>query len=295
MKAWQQALAGCLLLFSLWASASAAETIIIQPAETTLTQQFIASLRAYQPGENFNVVTAGSPLPTDAQRVITLGRTSLAWLLEQKDSRPALATYLTHADLTSLSIQDQTSELSILLVSAQPLRQLRLSKLLIPRLSQIGMLYSPAQQWQLDSWREAARFLELELNSSQVNNPANLPRHLAEVLDRSDVLIGLDDPALFNAEQLKTILLGSYSRDRVLIGPSAAFVTPGSLATTYSTPDQMAQEVSRLLDQHQFPPGLHYPRTFSVLSNPQVARSLGLPIPDDQALAEQLASQEQQP
>ena len=38
-----------------------------------------------------------------------------------------------------------------------------------------------------------------------------------------------------------------------------------------------------------------YPRYFSVLSNAQVARSLGIPLPDDATLARRLAELEQEP
>ena len=115
------------------------------------------------------------------------------------------------------------------------------------------------------------------------------------MLDTADVLIGLDDPGIYNADNLKTILLTSYSRSKVLIGPSAPFIEAGSLSTTYSTPGDMAHSVALLLQQDQLPGEVTYPAYFSVLSNAQVARSLGLPEPDDETLRHLLTELEQSP
>ena len=93
-------------------------------------------------------------------------------------------------------------------------------------------------------------------------------------------------------DNLKTILLSSYSRSKVLIGPSAPFIDAGSLTTTYSSPDDMARSTAWLIKQGVPGSGSSYPKHFSVLSNAQVARSLGIPLPDDATLAQRLAELE---
>ena len=57
----------------------------------------------------------------------------------------------------------------------------------------------------------------------------------------------------------------------------------------------MARSVAKLLAEGTPAGGLSYPAHFSVLSNAQVARSLGLPVPDDAKLGRQLTELEQTP
>ncbi len=130
---------------------------------------------------------------------------------------------------------------------------------------------------------------------AEVDGPDDLSRQLLGLLGRSDILLGTDDSSIYNADNLKTILLTSYSRNKVLIGPSAPFIDAGSLSTTYSSPQDMARSVAYLLEQGLPPQTTSYPRYFSVLSNAQVARSLGIPLPDDATLARRLAELEQEP
>src|SRR5690606_42064106 len=80
----------------------------------------------------------------------------------------------------------------------------------------------------------------LRINAQYCPN-ARDPRTLSRLLDQSDVLLGLDDPLLYNPHTIKTLLLSSYGRRQALIGPAAAFVHAGSLVSTYS--DQ--QEIGR--------------------------------------------------
>ena len=104
---------------------------------------------------------------------------------------------------------------------------------------------------------------------------------------------GLDDPAIYNADNLKVLLLTSYARDRVLIGPSAPFIAAGSLSTTYSSPQDMADSIISIWQSPWQPAAIRYPDYFSVLSNLLVAQSIGLPPPDDPALMRRIHAQEQ--
>ena len=137
--------------------------------------------------------------------------------------------------------------------------------------------------------------MDRTLNAVVIPTGASLTRRLGEVILDSDILLGTDDSSIYNADNLKTILLTSYSRNKVLIGPSAPFIDAGSLSTTYSSPQDMARSVAYLIEQGMPAGAASYPRYFSVLSNAQVARSLGIPLPDDATLARRLAELEQEP
>jgi len=284
------------LLFSLAAlAAQAADIAVVLPGETALTGEFVEALRERRPDDHVfvSLLAPEAALP-EADIIITMGQHSLTWRLTQPETTPTVATYVVASTLDSLDAPPP-SFLQLLLASPKPDRQLALARLLLPRLGTVGLLHSPAALAQLGGWRRAAAALELEVVAAEVSETGNLARRVADVLDASDVLVAPDDPAVYNADNLKTILLTSYARNKVLIGPSAPFIAAGSLSTTFSSPEQMADSVDRLLDQAWQPGAIHYPTQFSVLSNRQVARSLGLPLPEDDQLADELRHQEAQP
>ena len=179
-----------------------------------------------------------------------------------------------------------------LLANPKPARQVALAKLLVPGIRRIGILLTEQTQAGLPEWRQAAAQQNTDLVSVTVDPQQNLTRKLVDIITDSDILLGTDDSLIYNADNLKTILLTSYSRSKVLIGPSAPFIDAGSLTTTYSSPDDMARSTAWLIKQGVPGSGSSYPKHFSVLSNAQVARSLGIPLPDDATLAQRLAELE---
>lgn len=277
-------------------TALAADIAVILPGETALTREFVEALQQRRPDDRIKVTLLPAdqaPAPS-ADFIITMGQRSLAWRIGLPDGAPTVATYVTPSALSAIesAIPDT---IQVLLASPKPERQLALARLLLPRLGTVGLLHSPEAASRIGGWRRAASDLQLEVAAAEVANAGDLARRVADVLDAGDVLVAPDDPTIYNADNLKTILLTSYARNKVLIGPSAPFIAAGSLSTTFSTPAQMADAVDRLLDQTWEPGAVKYPRQFSVLSNRQVARSLGLPIAEDEHLAEQLRLQESHP
>jgi len=283
-----------LILLCLICSQIQAETLlVIKPRETELTRTFIATLQDQHP--QLQVLSRQiDQLPDldSTSLAVTMGVEALQWRLAQTSRTPTIATYVTLDQLQpGASYPDHVQ---ILLASARPERQLLLAQLLIPRLQTVGLLHSSGQQWQLALWRQAAHQQGLELVASEVHQQRELLRGLSRVLDSSEVLIGIDDPDIYNATTIKSLLLTSYNRNRVLIGPSAPFIAAGSLSTTFSSPQDMARSVHQLVLQPWQPGVLNYPPHYSVLSNPQVARSLGLPPPDDAQLLRLLRIRENQ-
>ena len=119
---------------------------------------------------------------------------------------------------------------------------------------------------------------------------------MQHLLGNSDVLLGIDDPELYNSKTAKNVLLSSYGRQMALIGPNAGFVRAGALASTYSDQDDWLAVLDDLLDQ----PPAHWPRSlypehYGVSGNQQVARALGLEPIDPNAAALALAEGEPTP
>ena len=294
MKALRIVLSTLLLVLCL--STQAAQTLVVLPGHSGLTDAFIAELQTAL-GEPVDVATVDDPgLPAQPtyRQIITMGQEALNWRLRQSTQISTLATYLT-GEYWHPRSQSAPPWLHVLYADPKPARQLRLSRMLIPRLDRAGILLSPTTTWQRTGWLNAAEQLNIELIVAELDQPDELSRQLLGLIGQSDLLIGTDDSTIYNADNLKTILLTSYSRNKVLIGPSAPFIEAGSLSTTYSSPEDMARSAAHLITQGLPAEALSYPRYFSVLSNTQVARSLGIPLPDDATLARRLAELEQEP
>lgn len=271
-------------------AAIAGQYAVIMPGTSPLTQQFMASLATALPGDQITALTINDAIPDGTDLVITMGRHGLEARLQQNDGLPTLATYVTGESL--LSVPATNNPLHTLLANPKPARQVALAKLLVPGIQRLGILLTEKTQAHLPEWRQAAAQNNTDLVSITVNPQQNLTRRLVDIITDSDILLGTDDSLIYNADNLKTILLTSYSRSKVLIGPSAPFIDAGSLTTTYSTPQDMARSTAWLIKQGAPASGSSYPRYFSVLSNAQVARSLGIPLPDDATLAQRLAELE---
>jgi ABC-type uncharacterized transport system substrate-binding protein len=183
-----------------------------------------------------------------------------------------------------------------LLWSDQPLdRQLRLTRLLLPHAKRVGVLFDSHSEFLLKELHQAAHSLGLEVVTERWDN-TNDSRPLQTLLKNSDVLLGLDDPDLYNPKTAKNLLLSSYARQMALIGPNPGFVKAGSLASTYSDQSDWLEILNELLDRPPTTwPRAHYPQHFKVLSNPQVARSLGIEQMSDAFVATQLAAGERHP
>ncbi|UJJ31341.1 ABC transporter substrate-binding protein [Halopseudomonas maritima] len=284
------------LLLALCLPVQAAQTLVVLPGHSGLTDAFIAELQTAL-GRSVEVATSDdSDLPAQPsyRQIITMGQKALNWRLRQSAQIRTFATYLT-GEYWHPRSQDAPPWLHVLYANPKPARQLQLSRTLMPRLDRAGMLLTPATAWQRTGWLRAAERLNIELIVAELDKPDELSRQLLGLIGQSDLLIGTDDSNIYNADNLKTILLTSYSRNKVLIGPSAPFIDAGSLSTTYSSPEDMARSVAYLIEQGAPPNAASYPRYFSVLSNTQVARSLGIPLPDDATLARRLAELEQEP
>ncbi|WP_351079682.1 hypothetical protein, partial [Shewanella sp. CAL98-MNA-CIBAN-0140] len=78
---------------------------------------------------------------------------------------------------------------------------------------------------------QSAKPMGLEIVPQLWENTSD-SRPLQNLFKNSDVLLGLDDPNLYNPKTVKNLLLSSYAQQLPLVGPNAGFVRAGSLAST---------------------------------------------------------------
>lgn len=290
-----------LLLLCLWpmGALSASEILLVGSEDQPGVRSFVAALEARRPHDHVRFQTVAQ-LPRPAllkpeTRLILLDNAALDWRMGETAGPAALALRVSRVQAEQRLGKSRPSYLSLLWSDPPLPRQLRLTRYLLPQARRIGVLYGPGSRFLIDELRQAARGLGLEIVAQDWADLRD-SRPLQHLLGNSDVLLGIDDPELYNSKTAKNVLLSSYGRQMALIGPNAGFVRAGALASTYSDQDDWLAVLDDLLDQ----PPAHWPRSlypehYGVSGNQQVARALGLEPIDPNAAALALAEGEPTP
>lgn len=291
----------CLVLAGLLCNlpARAADILLTGADDSPGVQSFVQALSELRPTDSVRFQPVAS-LPAPGQlpagtRLILLDLQSLDWRLQDAQGPATLVLRISRLQAHQRFGDVSPPHLS-LLWSDPPLdRQLRLTRLVLPEARRVGVLFDSHSEFLLKELHQAALPLGLEVVTERWDN-TNDSRPLQALLKNSDVLLGLDDPDLYNPKTVKNLLLSSYARQLPLIGPNAAFVRAGSLASTYSDQRDWLKILDELLDRpSSIWPRTLYPQHFKVLSNPQVARSLSIEPMNEASVATQLAEGEHRP
>lgn len=137
----------------------------------------------------------------------------------------------------------------------------------------------------------AAKAAGLSASVEVANDEADLLPALKLLLARSDALLAVPDPSIYNRSNIANILLTSYRAKVPLFGFSASYVKAGALASVFSDPAQIAQQVVEIIQSVPATGGLpapQSPRYFSVRVNSQVQLSLELTMEDEGQLLQRL-------
>ncbi|PIB53453.1 ABC transporter substrate-binding protein [Pseudomonas sp. 2822-17] len=295
---------GCrraVLLACLWLAAPAwsAEILLTADEDGAGVQTFTQALAQQRP-EDHVTFTPLKDLPSPSHlpastRLILLDLPGLDWRLQDPQGPPTLVLRISRLQAHQRPQASRHARISLLWSDPPLERQLHLITSILPQAQRIGVLYSTESEFLLPELRRYAEALELKIKPQLWDN-INDSRPLQALLRDSDVLLGLDDPLLYNPKTAKNLLLSSYAQQLPLVGPNAGFVRAGSLASTYSDQADWLAVLDRLLDQPptSWPHAL-YPEHFKVVGNPQVGRSLGIEQVDEASVAARLAEGEKRP
>lgn len=295
-------LAGLCLFLTAWlhgVAVHAADILLTGAEESPGVQAFVQALSELRPTDNVRFqplasLPAPGKLPASL-RLILLDLPSLDWRLQDSQGPSTLVLRISRLQARQRFADAQPARLSLLWSDPPLSRQLQLIRRILPQARRVGVLFDEHGEFLIDELRAAARPLNLEIVSQRWDNIHD-SRPLQAALKSSDVLLGLDDPDLYNSQTAKNLLLSSYSRQVALIGPNIAFVRAGSLASTYSDQSDWLTVLDHLLDQPTSAwPRTLYPGRFKVSSNAQVARSLGIEPLNEASVASALAEGERRP
>ena len=289
-------LLACLLLA---VPAWSADVLLTAAEDSAGVQAFTQALAQQRPDDQVSFtplkdLPAPSQLPAGT-RLILLDLPSLDWRLLDNQGPPTLVLRISRLQARQRLGNTHPAKISLLWSDPPLERQLRLIANILPQTRRIGVLYGTDSEFLLRELIQFAKPLGLEIVPQLWDNTSD-SRPLQNLFKNSDVLLGLDDPQLYNPKTVKNLLLSSYAQQLPLIGPNAGFVRAGSLASTYSDQPDWLAVLDRLLDHPpaNWPHAL-YPQHFKVVGNPQVARSLGIEQVDETAVAARLAEGEKRP
>jgi hypothetical protein len=295
-------LAGVCLFLTAWlhgVAVQAADILLTGAEESPGVQAFVQALSELRPTDNVRFqplasLPAPGKLPASL-RLILLDLPALDWRLQDSQGPATLVLRISRLQARQRFGDAQPARLSLLWSDPPLSRQLQLIRRILPQARRIGVLFDEHSEFLLKELHQAAQPLNLEIVSQRWDNTHD-SRPLQAVLKNSDVLLGLDDPDLYNPKTAKNLLLSSYSRQVALVGPNIAFVRAGSLASTYSDQTDWLTILDQLLDQPTASwPRTLYPAHFKVSSNAQVARSLGIEPLNEASVAGTLAEGERRP
>lgn len=225
---------------------------------------------------------------TANQLVIAVGTPAMVAMAQKPATNPVLNVLVPRATFIKTAKQYNRSQdqrrFSAVYMDQSWSRQLRLIRATMPPRSKVGILLGRESSDYISALQSAAKEVDLTVNIESVTDDAELLNALRRLLSNSNVILAVPDAQIYNRNNISSILLTSYRQQVPLFGFSASYVKAGALAAVYSTPAQISQQVAEIISNLSSAgslPAPQYPRYFSVNTNPQVARSLGLSIDSD--------------
>lgn len=238
----------------------------------------------------------GEPLRADAgQLLVAVGSSAMQTLAEKNLPQPILSVLVPRAAFEKVARQggrlSDPRHFSAIYLDQPWARQFALIRHILPNRTRIGILLGPDSDGIAAPLKAAAKAAGLVAVIDIVSNEADLLPALRRLLSDSEALLAVPDPTIYNKNTIQSILLTTYRQQVPLFGFSPSYVKAGALAAVYTMPEQIGQQaaemIQRLAVERVLPPP-QPPRYFSVGSNAQVARSLGIPLDDDATLLSKL-------
>lgn len=282
-------------------SARAADIALVLGDTGGAYAEYAAAFQQSIEGSGWRVRWVGSQENLEAappaDLLVTVGTEASRAALRRPGNTPLIATLLPRPTyeraLTEALGRPRAQSTAIFL--DQPIsRLLSLVRHLLPGRQRVGLLAGPETRTILPEARQAAAAAGLNLEVEGIEpdmSPVPAANHL---LPRSEVLLALPDSTVYRRDHVRGILLASYRFQQPVIGFSQAMASSGAVAALYSTPTQAARQTVDLIRTLRpgditLPPP-QGPAFFVVSINQNVARALGLKLPDESTIRRQIGA-----
>lgn len=224
----------------------------------------------------------------NAQKWVTLGPNALTALMAQEatSKTPVLSLFLSKDKQEALSRQ-YPSRFTILTNAPTIERQLALVKTMVPNANHIGVYCSTTYKVDEKRYDEIATSYGLTLHWAKLKDPLDWDRNALKILNNVDLVLGVDDDALYNTTTIRSILMRLYRSGKALIGPDKGYVRAGAVASVYSGISETLKAVANWVSTSTAGKQTLNNPYFNVSVNAQVARSLNIVV-DEASLAKQV-------
>lgn len=285
-------LAACFILFTNAAPVVGADlsnlTVTITASEDTeSTSSLISAIRSRVPQATVQSANqiATNKYPADTVH-IAIGPIALRALSALPIQNPRSSIISVHTSSVAYrQILDETlrrrTGISAIYNEPSPANQLRLIQAIYRRPISVAVLIQSATHV-IPLLRDAAADTQIDLTIHSVGPGESVYRALNSVSNRT-VLLAIPDPAIYNNDTIRNLLIASYRREQAVVGFSPTIVKAGALATTTSDSNDTAAQLEELLSDYISVgrlPSEQFPKYFSVVVNESVARSLNVLIDD---------------
>lgn len=242
---------------------------------------------------------------TDSELIIAIGSHATRKIVETDVAIPALCVVTPKVtfdallnDSESASRRHRSGKLAGIVLDQPPTRRMRLIRMLLPNHLRTGILWGPTSRQESAEYQAAAETVGLELVTAVVDADANPVPVIEDLIRDSDALLAVYDSVALNPGTAKWLLYLAYQNRLPVIGFSRAYVDAGALAAVYSTPGQIGRQAAEVVYEYLHDnsgrlPAQRYPKYFSLGLNRSVARAIGLTLPDEDRLLEQLMQAEE--
>lgn len=263
------------------------ENVALNRRMLSLLEEALGSdtiIRSFSPGQTSQ---------DSASPVIALGPGAFTRVRQENKDVPILALLVDRSFIDGYAERSGGS-LSGILYDPPLIRQAVAGQVILPHATRVAMLARPDTVELYEQVSEQLPEYGLEGKVFIVTSDDKLIPTLIRALSYGDFILAAPDSSIYNPRTIKHLLLTAYRRNRIVIGPSQAYVKAGSLASTYTPLEGIAKLAADYIEDYradgQFPPPAH-PENFSIELNQQVARSLNIPLPDRQDVIRLIAKQ----
>ena len=156
----------------------------------------------------------------------------------------------------------------------------------------IGILLKTSNKLLIKELEQCAQKNNQTVTPIIIDQHINIIDALNSNLPTTDVLLALPDTDVYNSKTIKSILLTTYRHRKPLIGFSSSFVRAGALTAMHSSIEQLGKQAAEiaveLYKNNHVKQQYFYPEYFDIETNKEVARSLGIDVPDSDILIEKI-------
>ena len=282
--------------------------VVVGQVSNAYHARFVATLREQLAGRDGNQVIdfvgAGEFAASDAYRraaapqtLIVLGSEAARRIAPLKRREPTIYAMLPESLFDALYAPQRPPRNVTAVYVDQPLaRFIALIRVALPQAHELATVFGPySKQYRVRLARLSAA-AGLQLRSLEVEHSDEVGAAIDKLARPGTVLLTLPDHTVLNSATAKTVILGTYLHQVPLVGYSHALVKAGAVMGVYSTPAQMARQVAAIVKRNDAGGGLPaatHPQWFSVSVNYQVARVLGLTLPEETVIHQRMLAAEE--